>query len=168
MSNIELVLEKYQFAAGEPVKGKLVLRLDKIIKASKLSVGIVVSQLDRMQNRPIPGMGVSLNGVSFSSTKSTGEDRKLKVLYRFDLPLDGEKEYMDGEYPFEFMIPPQIEPYARRAPATIPEGVLGTVFKVLSQISTLSASVVYMYSVEGRLAVPWGFDVVNKVDITLI
>lgn len=154
MTSINLVLEKYQYQVHEKIVGKVVLTLDGPIKADKLSVNFTVTKL-------VKSMGVpSMSQVSISSSSSTAS------VYTFDLTLDGAKEYISGEYPFEMIIPADAVPQGGASLGDSIGGALGSAVGMLTQFFPMGQAT-YHYTLEARLDVPWNIDMTKKVDITV-
>ncbi len=89
---ISMTLEKYQFAPGEEIKGRITLELKKNIQAQALTVQLLGTRR-----------------VSRDSTR--GSDTHHDTIFDFSLPLDGEKEYPAGQvlnYDFSLKIPDTI------------------------------------------------------------
>jgi hypothetical protein len=85
-----LKLEKYNYEPGDTIKGVVSLILKKPTKARKLEVAL-------------------LGKVRTTHRDADGDIHTSdKIVYDFTLPLDGEKEYQNGEYPFEIKIPTNI------------------------------------------------------------
>ncbi len=147
---LEILLEKFNFFPGETIKGKLILELKKPILAKELKIGLF-------------GLKITTRQVtSFKGTPTT-QTRK-DFIYRFEMPLDGEKEYLKGEYPFEIKIPENI----LQAPQKTSEGILGTILKTAEVISTIAgvSSRIEWY-LEATLAIPKGFDMKKKIKINI-
>ncbi|MCX6751040.1 MAG: hypothetical protein NTZ83_06285 [Candidatus Pacearchaeota archaeon] len=85
--SIEIIPEKKDYRTGDIIKGKLILKLKKPVKSKNLVIGL---RCERIQ-------------------KTYTEDRKQNienedVLFDFNQPLDKEKEYVSGEYSYDFAI----------------------------------------------------------------
>ena len=91
---ISILLDKYQFNRGDKVTGKITVNLKKIIHAEKLTVSLkaVKDTMKRSNNFTQQGM----------QNQSTDQ---LAVIFNFEMPIDGEKDYLQQEYPFELSIP---------------------------------------------------------------
>jgi len=97
---ITLTLEKYNYTPGETIKGKIKLNLKKPIEARKLEVAFIGNKIDKQSSASVVGMAAGGNRHSSSS-------HHTKV-FDFKMPVDGEKEYHNQEYPFEIKIPDNI------------------------------------------------------------
>ena len=86
---IELLTEKTSYSFGETVKGKIRLKLKqpKNAKALELRFWGEVTQTT----------------VQFGSSTDTKQQKRIVSEVR--VALDGEKEYFNQEYPFEFALP---------------------------------------------------------------
>ena len=87
---IEIFLEKYNYSLGENIGGKISLKLNKPTKAKALKVGLIGERLITETGRTADG-------------KINSHQRK-EYVFNFEMPLDGEKEYSQGEYNFEIKI----------------------------------------------------------------
>lgn len=138
---IEIFLEKYQFSPGDTIKGRIALKLKEPIRAKALKVGLVGER---------GGTTVSVG------PGRMGAKRSSMRVYNFEMPLDGEKEYFEGEYNFEIKIPVGALP----AP---PGGVGGDILK---SVQFLSGRVMKWYVI-GKLDIPSGIDVSKKVQVNI-
>jgi hypothetical protein len=91
---ISIVLDKYQFTRGDKITGKITVNLKKVIHAEKLTVSLKAVK-DTMERR---------NNFSQQGMQRQNTDQ-LAVIFNFEMPLDGEKDYLQQEYPFELSIP---------------------------------------------------------------
>jgi hypothetical protein len=76
------------------------------------------------------------------------------------MPLDGEKEYQEGSYPFEIKIPSNI---LQEAPKL--EGRMGTAVNVIKALSGASSHL--QWSIEAQLDMPMKLDVKKSQTIVL-
>lgn len=144
-----LTLEKFSFKPDDTVKGIVNLSLKKPIKARKLEVALI--------------------GKIRTTHRDADGDTRLedKAIYDFTLPLDGEKEYQNGQYPFEIKIQPDI------LQASSPgqqihqelENKLGTLGSVLGQMVTGQKPIRWM--IHAHLDIPWKLDVQKSQDIVI-
>ena len=81
---ITLMLEKYNYAPGETIKGTIILKLKKPTKAKKFEVAFVGEKVERQT-----GMGVG-------STAKSGHQQQHVYLYHFKMPRGGERDYQQG------------------------------------------------------------------------
>ena len=140
---IDIIIEKYNYSPGETVKGKVVLKLKKPTKAKQLKVGLIAERKIR-ETQVISG-------------KTSIRERK-ETAYRFEMPLDGEKEYLSGEYNFEIKIPTSLQ-------ATLPEGIAGDLIRSI-QILAGRESNLFWYII-AYLDIPLGIDVSKRVQINI-
>lgn len=151
--DIKIQLNKYQFAPEDTISGTVILEISKAVKANGLIVSLVVQEKTSQ-------MRVRSSGVNMSSSQSTAE------VFRFDLPLDGEKEYTsDGKYPFTMQIPREACPAGIEG-IQKPGGILGKGIGLLANFSPLGKKT-RMYQIEARLDIPWGLDLTESADITI-
>lgn len=144
-----VTLEKFSFNPDDTIKGIVNLSLKKPIKERKLEVALIGKV--RTTHRDPDG-------------DIHSED---KTIYEFTLPLDGEKEYQNGQYPFEIKIQPDI------LKAGSPgqqiqlelEKKLGTLGSVLGQMVTGQRPIHWM--IHAHLDVPWKLDVQKSQDIAI-
>jgi hypothetical protein len=109
---LEVVPEKYNYSFGEVVKGVVKLSLKKVTHANKLSLWLIGQQTITAM-RP---------ATSFSKSGTTNlpmTQRQTSTVFQFELPLDSEKDYLAGEYPFEINIPNNIMPLETNAPSPL-------------------------------------------------
>ena len=145
---ITLMLEKYNYAPGETIKGTVTLKLKKPTKARKFEVAFVGEKVERQT-----GMGIGPTSHDKRQTQRT-------YLYHFKMPLGGEGEYQQGEYPFEITIPSDVKQSAAQ-----PEGKVGTAVSALKAISGVTSRIDwYVYA---KLDVPMKLDVSKRQSIVL-
>lgn len=140
---IDVVLDKYNYSPGEKIRGKAVLKLKKPIKARGI-VAVFAGEKSTTQKN------------AATSRTETRED----FIHRFEMKLDGEKEYTEGEYSFEIAVPKDI--LQRGA---VPESGLGKAFQFM-QVMSGSLSRITWY-VEVFLDIPMGFDVRKRVQVNI-
>ena len=99
---ISVVLDKYQFSRGEKVTGKISVNLKKVIHAQKITVSVIATKeiIERKINLVNPQ---TQGGVNFGNQMQ--EKDHEDTIFKFEMPLDGEKDYLQVEYPFEIIIP---------------------------------------------------------------
>ena len=88
-NQMTLMLVKYDFSPGDIIKGVVGLNLEKPVKGRKLEVALIGTRNTMHRD-------------------SDGVHNQDEIIYHFELPLDGEKEYQNGQYPFEIKIQPDI------------------------------------------------------------
>jgi hypothetical protein len=165
---IEITLDKFNYAPGETIKGKVILKLNKPVKAKRLKLCFygekTVYDLDRFGNRHSEGYhrgsGVSGVNIHLGSTPSSYNKRKVRV-YSFEMELDGEKEYNNAEYEFEIKIPPELFEKAKI------EGT-GLLTNFMKLVAAAQARNVAKWYIEAVLDVPLGIDVKKKVQINIV
>ena len=145
---ITLTLQKYDYHPGEKITGVVNLKLKKPTKARKLEVEFIGKQIDTST-----GMGIG-------PTAHKGAGKQARVIYRFNMPLSGEQEYLEGTYPFEIKIPENILQGTQSL-----EGKVGTAITALKAISGVYSRVEWY--VEAQLDVPMSIDIRKTQKIIL-
>ena len=137
---IEVFLEKYNFSPGGTIKGRLSLKLKKPIRAKALKVGLIGEK---------------------TSTEfgSKGSKRSTTHFFDFEMPLDGEKEYLEGEYNFEIKIPANV----LQTPS--PGGAVGDIVKGIQLLSGKDVRI--SWHVIAKLDIPSGLDISKKVQVNI-
>ena len=141
---IEVILEKYNFSPGESIKGRISLKLKKPIEAKALKVGLVGEKATTEFGK------TSGRGMSTSQSKTH--------FYDFEMPLDGKKEYLEGEYNFEIKIPANVL-------QSQPGGTVGDVIKGIQLLSGKDVRI--SWHVIAKLDIPSGLDVSKKVQVNI-
>ncbi|MEK7607059.1 MAG: hypothetical protein AAB444_02595 [Patescibacteria group bacterium] len=147
---INITLEKYNFAPGETVAGKVFVELKKPTIAKRLNLALmgVRETTSRVKNS---------RGASSMATRSD-------FIHNFEMPLKEEGEYQSGEYSFEVKIPSDVS--VLQAPAL--DGTIGVIAKAAMALATASgANARVHWYIEASLEVPKAFDIKKKVDITV-
>jgi len=139
---IDIALEKLNYSEGETIKGKVILNLKNPTHASALNVGIVGERLERET--------IAING-------RLSTNRRIETVFSFNMPLDGEKDYSQGEYNFEMKVPAGI------ARHSMPEE---TVMKTLQILSGGRESDVRWY-VTAKLDIHMRLDIKTRVQINI-
>jgi hypothetical protein len=147
-----LSLEKYSYKPGEKIKGTIKLDLKKPIQARKLEVSFIGRRVDKQSSASIAGMT--------SGSRSHHSRTSYTNIFEFDMPVDGEKEYLDQTYPFEIMIPNDI---LQNNPTL--EGKLGQASTALRMIAGVSSRIDWIVS--AQLDIPKKFDVKQSQKIIL-
>jgi len=145
---ISVTLDKYDYVPGNTIKGMVKLQLKKPTQARKLQVSFRGSRTETQT-----GMGVG-------PTASNRRGSRTVHVYDFTMPLDGEKEYLEGEYPFEIKIPEDIKQTVQT-----PKGKVGTAVTALKAISGVYSRIDWY--VEAKLDVPMKLDVRKTQKIVL-
>jgi hypothetical protein len=136
---IEVFLEKYNFSPGENIKGRISLKLKKPIRAKALKVGLVGEKKTTQY------------GASSTSQRKTH-------FYNFEMPLDGEREYLEGDYNFEIKIPANVL-------QAQPGGAVGDIVKGIQLLSGKDIKI--SWHVIAKLDIPSGLDVSKKVQVNI-
>jgi hypothetical protein len=147
---IDILIEKYNFSPGETIRGRVFLELKKPILAKELRIGL---------------FGLKITTRQITSSKGTPTTQtKTEFIYHFEMPLDKEKTYLKGDYPFEIKIPENI----LQTPQKAPKGILDILFKTAEIASTIAgvSSRIEWY-LEATLAIPKGFDMKKRVKINI-
>ena len=150
---IMLILDKYDFKAGDKITGKVQLNLKKSTKARKLEVGLIGKRIDKQSSMAIGPM-IMGGGKDYSSQS------QHSTIYDFKIPLDGEKEYHTGEYTFEIKIPENIN---QNNPTL--EGDIGKAAGALKLLSGLSSKIDWLVIAE--LDVPMKLDIKKTQKIVI-
>lgn len=142
-----LKLEKYDYKPGDTIKGVVSLILKKPTKARKLEAAL-------------------LGKVRTTHRDADGDIHTSdKIVYDFTLPLDGEKEYQNGEYPFEIKISPDILSSPDQQLQQNLNGKLGTIGAILGQMVTGQRPIHWL--VHAHLDIPMKLDVGKSQDIVI-
>lgn len=150
---IEISLEKFNFSPGETIKGKVSLELKKPIRARELKV-------------TFSGFKTTTRQMITSQGAPSTETRK-EFIHHFDMPLDGEKEYQKGEYPFEIKVPGDILQRIS-IPKEVSESGLGAVFKAAEILSSMTGITTRIdWYLEASLEIPKAFDIKKKITINI-
>ena len=99
---ITLMLEKYDYKPGEKIKGTVKLNLKKPTNARKLEVSLMGRRIDKQTSMAVGPMIMS------GGRRGHQSSTHYTTVYDFKMPLDVEKDYQTGEYPFEIKIPADI------------------------------------------------------------
>ena len=83
--SIELIPEKYNYNLGEKINGKIILKLKKPADNGKLIIGLKCEKSE----------------TNYSNGKKSSSDY---ILFDFKFPLENKKDYLPGEYPYDFSI----------------------------------------------------------------
>jgi len=143
---IDVILEKFNFSPGDTIRGKVSLTLDKPVYAKQLRVALIREKIStRMERRS--------DGRTYPKEEKT-------YIYNFQMPLDGEKEYLKGEYTFEIKIPMNV---SQNIPV---EGKVGTILKTIQALSTAGSRI--SWYVQANLDISMGFDVSKKIQINIV
>jgi len=142
---IEVFLEKYNFSHGETIKGRITLKLKKPVQAKALKVGLVGEKATTQYGKTPRG------GMSSSHRKTH--------FFDFKMPLDGEKEYLEGKYNFEIKIPANV----LQTPS--PGGAVGDIVKGIQLLSGKDVKI--SWYVIAKLDIPFGLDVSKKVQVNI-
>jgi hypothetical protein len=143
---IDVVIEKFNFSPGETVKGRVILKLSKPTHAKALKVGLRGERISTRTTRPPSG------------TATPHQDKSY--IYNFEMPLDGEKDYSEGEYSFEIKIPASL---SQNMP--LPGGAVGGFLKGLQILANAETRI--NWYVIAYLDVPMGIDISKKVQVNI-
>ena len=149
-----LILEKYDYTPGDTIKGTIKLNLKKPVEGRKLTVGFYGKQIQHQSSASVAGLAVSASGGKSRSKSSA------KIIYSFDMPVDGPKEYHKDEYPFEIKIPTDV---GQNKPEM--EGKMGTAIKAAQMLGGVSTRLVWY--VKAELDVPMKMDIKDTQKIVL-
>jgi len=139
-----LSLEKYNYKPGEIIKGTIKIDLKKPIQARKLEVSFIGRRVDKQSSASLAGMASGSRG-HHNRTSYTN-------IFEFDMPVAGEKEYLNQSYPFEIKIPDDI---LQNNPTI--EGKLGQASTALKMIAGVSSRIDWIVSAQ--------LDIPKKIDV---
>jgi len=144
---IELLTDKTNYKFGETVTGRVRLKLKQPKKAKALEL--------RFYGEKSKGVAISL-GSSPKMTKSNAAERISEVR----VTIDGEKEYFNQEYPFEFNLPTQ-------NPAGLPDSELA---KTAVQVAAAFAggTINIKWFLEAHLDIPMSIDISKKIQLNVV
>lgn len=146
-----IVPQKFNYTAGETVKGKLTLTTKKPIKGTALKISLIGTEKSSSR---------SMSRGRMKSSTST------KTIFNFEMPLDGEKEYNNAEYDFEIKIPENVMQRTNQMPDI--GGGLGTALKAAKYLSSGSLpNVQITWYLLGDLDIPSGRDISKKVQLNI-
>ena len=146
---MSLELEEVNYRPDDVIRGTVQLKLNKPTKARKL----VVALLGKMKStrRDIDG----------------DLETRDETVYKFELPLDGEKEYYSERYPFEIKI--QSDILQTNTPGTMIhkefEKRLGGLGSILAEMTTGQKPIRWM--VMANLDIPMRLDASMSQDIVI-
>jgi hypothetical protein len=143
---IDIAIQKFNYAPGDTISGNVALTLKKPVNASAVSISLIGEQMITT-TQDITSKSI----LSYSREKSTSTQRVR--IYEFKLPLDGEKEYNEGQEYYFFEI-------------KIPADILGMRPQITDAIQSSPISPVKWYLLT-KLDIPRGLDISKKVDITI-
>ena len=145
---ITLMLDKFNFKPGDTIKGNISLHLKKPMHARKLEVSLIGKRKTRRRT-------------------SRGSQTYYETIYDFDIPVDGEKEYQNEQYPFEIKIPSDIlsDKTARDQIQDTLEEKIGTAGTFVSAMTMGTYRI--NWEVRAQLDVPMKLDVKNSQDIVI-
>ena len=141
---LDIKLSEFNYSPGDTIEGTVEVELKKDVVSTELSITMIGEEIERSRRRT--------GGRSRSSTSR-------RVIYEFKQPLEGEKEYADGDtasYPFQIKIPEDI--------LQEKDGALDNFGKVARALSGARRRV--DWSLVVRLSVP-GFDMKRRRQINI-
>ena len=145
---ITMMLEKYNYAPGDTIKGTVTLNLKKPTKARKMEVSFIGQRREKYRDHQ--------GRTSYRTTD----------VFDFTMPLGPEKEYQNESFPIEIKIPSDIIQQCK--PPSTPE-LDGTLGKVVAVGAALSGTRYYPveWMVRAQLDVPMKLDVKKTQKIIL-
>jgi hypothetical protein len=148
-----IALEKYDYTPGEKIKGTISLNLKKPRSARSLEIALIGRRVSKQTNAAVLPMMMG-NSKGYKSSTS------YQTVYKFKLPVDGEKEYQNEQYSFEIPIPEDIVDSG----GNLNEKMQGATqaIKMLAGYSTRVDWIVF-----GQLDVPKGLDIKDTQKIVL-
>jgi len=142
---IELKMNRHSFKPGEIIEGDLLLTLKKPTKAREITVRLLGEEKITEHHHGNGG--------------SRTETRTVKI-FDLKIPLDGEKEYTDGQYHFKIPIPKDLFVAGAK-----PKGLMGDVVNVLEGLAGRRSRI--EWKIIGNLDIPMGFDLSKKQNIVI-
>ena len=143
--DIEIKLDKVNYTYGETIKGKVILKVDKPVKAKELRL---VFKGEKEERRKV------------MAGKQVRTKIEKTVIHNFKLVLDGEKEYSGNkEYPFEITIPEK----QKNKP---PEGLIGTFVKTMDFLQQTQTKTEWYLT--ATLDIPMSTDINKKIQINIV
>ena len=145
---ITMMLDKYNFAPGDTIKGTITLNLKKPTKARKMEVSFIGQRKEKYRDR-----------------KGTTHYKTTNV-FNFTMPLGPEKEYQKESFPFEIKIPNDLLQQTRAPNTPQLDGALG---KAVAVGSVLAGQRYYPieWLVYANLDVPMKLDINKSQKIML-
>jgi hypothetical protein len=159
---ITLTLEKYDYTPGDRIKGMVTIQLKKPTKARKLTIALIGRVTEKTRSTT-----VRIGPSSHSSGHHSSQNTQVFDIYHFELPLDGEKEYLTGQYPVDMKIPENILQQNQQPEGTKLEGTLGVLANVFTNAALNRTYERVDWFVEANLDVPMGLDARVKQGIVL-
>ncbi|MCC7570982.1 hypothetical protein KO465_06600 [Candidatus Micrarchaeota archaeon] len=142
--SVDIKIDKFDFNFNESIAGKVILKVDKPVKAKELRICL---KGERTIKKKVNDKGKVRTQIN------------KKILHDFKLVLDEEKEYYgEKEYNFEISLP---DPPKNEAPG----GILGDAVKFMNAMSM--TQVEDKWYLEASLDVPFSGDVSKKVRLTV-
>ena len=158
--NLEVVPEKYNYKFGEVIKGVIKLSLKKVTHANKLSLWLIGQQT-------ITAMRPSTSFSGSGTTNLPMTQRQTSTVFQFELPLDSEKDYLTGEYPFEVNIPNNIMPVGTNMPNPL-SGIASQVLNVVGVFGGVPMSSSRIdWKLEAVLDIPVAIDMRKNASINI-
>ncbi len=152
VGSLELMLVKNAFAAGETIHGRLQLKLARATEAKRLMVGLRGTR-DRLSTvRDARG--------------HRSQERFTDTIFEFEQQLDGPRSnYLADAYDLHLPIPADAVAPAMKPP----EGTLGDVLRVVSQVAQLvdAGPRPIVWHLHAYLDIPWKVNVKQAVQITV-
>ncbi len=157
---MELQLDKYNFKPGDEITGKVNIKLKKPTEGKELFVEFIGTRIDKFRT--------SSGAVGGGSNHKSGTQTKYTTVHKFKMPLDGEKEYKEGSYDFNIMIPMDILGSQQTTTTNeMSEGAQAgvAVMRAIAGGTTHTDSRL-KFEIKARLDMP-GFDMKKDQDITI-
>ena len=151
---ITLMLEKYDYKPGDIIKGTVKLNLKKPMNARKLEIAFIGRKISKQSSMAVGPM------VTGGSRGRHSSSTQYQTVFDFKIPISGEKEYQNEEYPFEIKIPSNI---LQDNPTL--EGKLGQAATAVKMLSGVSSRIDWI--VKAQLDVPKKLDIKKSQKIIL-
>ncbi len=154
---IVITPEKYNYSPGEIVKGKVSITLKKPIIADKFSITLLG------EKTTTSGVGVTFGDQGGNNPTQPNRNEQVDIIFQFELPLDGVKEYSQMEYPFEITISLSV---ASQVQNNTPKGLLGGIASIVSVGTCMPVSRTDWYLI-AKLDIPKAIDMREKLKINV-
>ncbi len=142
---IDIKLSEFNYSPGDVIEGTVEVEFKTNIASKELSIAMLGEEVESQT------VGVGTRGRSSNSRRT---------IFNFKQPLEGEKEYSDGDtvsYPFQIKIPEDI----------LEKGEGGGLEKVASVLRVVSGSRRRIdWKLVARVSAP-GFDMKKKIQINI-
>lgn len=155
-SKLTLILEKYNYTAGETITGKLILSSDTPVKTEWIRINL---------------LGERKNKTTTFSTRDISQNSSHMYFYNQSITILPAWEYLHEELPFSYHIPQDIirdEWGFFEKLGNLPAWALLILNLLLSYTRLTTPKPVYQFTVTWVVDIPWGIDLREKTAIEVI